>query len=181
MISKILSDPNYVPGAYDRCLSCKYLDIGCDGPRTSAMSLERWSMFMQALKKKRGFTNEKISELSGVSLSTVERIMKGKTSKDIMWSTVCEIERVLFLSDGEWPCALASNEQGVEAVMELTRKDEEISRINQILDSIHSSYKEELDALRAEYQERIQHLFKEVDHLMQENAKKSDIISKLLK
>ena len=181
MISKIISDPNHIPGTYDRCLSCKYLELGCGGPRTSSMSLERWASFMHALKKKHGFTNERISELSGVSLSTVDRIMKGKITKDIMWSTVCEIERVLFASDGEWPCALSSNDQDVEAALAMARKDEEIARISHVLDSIHLSHKQSLDTLRTEYLERIKHLVKEIDHLMAENAKKSDIISKLLK
>jgi len=91
MISKIISDPNHIPGTYARCLSCKYLDVGCSGSRTASMTLERWASFIKSIKEKHGFTNERISEISGVSLSTVEHIMKGKVSKDIMWSIVFQL------------------------------------------------------------------------------------------
>lgn len=100
----------YTLGAYDRCLACQYLGNGCDGPRTTSMTAERWCQWCRALKELRGYTNAYIASSTGLSETTIERIMAGKASQDIMRFTAGKLEDFLIGSSGQWPCAIELKE-----------------------------------------------------------------------
>lgn len=142
---------NYTLGAYDRCLACTYLGNGCDGPRTTSMTTERWCHWCRALKELRGYTNAYIANSTGLSETTIERIMAGKASQDIMRFTAGKLEDFLIGSSGQWPCAIEVNE-GKEIVY---------------MDSPNTL------ALLAERADQIAHLLKDVEL-------KDKIISRLL-
>lgn len=101
---------NYTLGSYDRCLECTYLGNGCDGPRTTSMTTERWCQWCRALKELRGYTNAYIASSTGLSETTIERIMAGKASQDIMRFTAGKLEDFLIGSSGQWPCAIEVHE-----------------------------------------------------------------------
>lgn len=165
--------------AYDRCLGCSYLGSGCDGPNTLSMSLERWCEWCHDLKTLRGWTNLELSEASGVSLTTVDRIMAGKASKDIYRSTCADITRALIGTWGQHPCSLtASQEQPAyqdrpETLRELAEKREELAQLLETVDRLREAHTEEVRKVREEAQ-------KKVDFLKDECAKKDKLIAKLV-
>lgn len=164
----------YVEGSYNRCVHCEFLGKQCDGPRTSSMTLERWCEFCRALKEMRGLTNEELSEMSGVSEGTVDKIMAGRVDKDLYRSTVSMLESALIGSDGQFPCTLAAQADSQEVIKDMARKDNEIAGLRKALEEIHASYKVELDTIRAEAQ-------KKIDYLKLESERKDKIIDRLLK
>lgn len=174
-------------GAYDLCLKCRYLGDGCDGPNTLSMTLDRWCEWCKDLKKVRSLTNADISEQSGISLTTIDRIMAGNAPKDIKRSTASDINRVLVGSEGQWPCAMAIEAKTPDALKELNRKDSELAELRKMLSEIHSSYEKELEIVRqgartmkAEAQAKIDHLKEEIEHLKAEARTKSKLLEKLM-
>lgn len=169
-----------IGGAYDKCLKCEYLGVRCDGPNTLSMTLDRWCEWCNALKKLRGMTNQEVSELSGVSLGTVDRIMAGKAAKDIMRSTAADVTRVLVGAEGKWPCAMIFEGENANVHDELRRKSEELEHLRKTLESIHESYKSELATVRKEYNDELAHVRKEyqakVDFLKTENERKERLL-----
>lgn len=166
--------------AYDRCLTCRYLGDGCDGPNTLSMTLERWCEWCRALKRIRGMTNSEIAEISGVSTKTVEKIMAGQASKDIMRSTAGDITRALVGSAGQWPCSLALEETTSDSTKELIAKTAELDELRRTLEGIHNSYRAELETVRQGEATKIEFLRDEIAYLKAENAKKDKIIERLL-
>ena len=73
--------------SYNRCLSCPHRTVRCNGPRTSDLPLDRWCEYMRDMKQVNKLTNAEISEKSGVSLKTIERIMALNSEQDIMRDT----------------------------------------------------------------------------------------------
>lgn len=157
---------------YNRCLFCDHRGVSCDGPRTSAMDLNRWMEYMSDLKAIKGFTISYISEKSGVSMKTVERIMTKNTDQGIMRETARAIEHVLIGSSNQYPCYLAF----LETVPESKRVEEaeaEMALLRANIGKIHESYNAELEKVREEAQ-------KKIDYLLKDIAKKDAIIDKLL-
>lgn len=164
---------------YDKCLGCALLGNGCDGPNTMSMSLIRWCEWCYDLKMLRGWTNAKVSELSGVSLTTIDRVMAGTVSKDIMRSTCADITRTLIGSWGESPCALATATRSEVVYMDtpetlkaLAEKTEALIQLQATIDKMLTAHAEEVRFIREDAQRK-------VDFLLAENGKKDRLIAKL--
>ncbi len=165
--------------AYDECLGCSFLGNGCDGPNTMSMSLQRWCEWCYDLKTLKGWTNAKVSEVSGVSQTTIDRVMAGTVSKDIMRSTCSDITRALVGSWGKSPCALTAAKQSEtvyidtpETLRALAEKTEELLQLYASIDRLREAHMEEVRIVREEAQRK-------VDFLLAENAKKDKLIAKL--
>lgn len=159
--------------AYDRCLGCEHLGAGCDGPNTLSMSLSRWCEWCHDLKVLKGLTNADVAELSGVSQTTVDRVMAGQVPKDIMRSTCADITRVLIGSWGQWPCSLAAEPvDNPSTLKELEEKRAELYELRRSLDKMRESHIEEIRMIREEAQRK-------VDFLRGECEKKDKLIAKL--
>lgn len=179
---------------YNRCLACHHrVDHRCDGPRTSAMCLDRWCEFMHDMKEANGLTNAYIAEKSGVSVKTIERLMARNTDQDIMRETARRIEDAIIGSSNQYPCYLAFEEtiqqddQKVQAMVELERALADNRDYRVALDNIHASYNAEMQTIRDEAQQKIDYLLGqvgrlrgEVDYLRLENDRKAKIIDKYL-
>lgn len=138
---------DYGSKPYNRCLSCKHRqEKRCDGPRSSAMTLARWCEFMRDMKIANELTNAEVSEKSGVSLKTVEKIMALSCTQDIMRETARLIEDAVIGSSNQYPCYLAF---------------EDMSAGGAVMD--------ELKVVREEAQRKIDHLLQQVAYLRQEN------------
>ena len=90
---------------YNACLDCANLGKTCDGPNFLAMTIERWVEWCKLRKMYLHMTAQNLSDASGVSLPTIERIFSGRT-KDPALSTVQLITKALV--NGSWgmyPCA----------------------------------------------------------------------------
>ena len=162
---------------YNRCLTCAHRKVRCDGPRTSAMGLERWCEFMRDMKDANGLTNSYIAEKSGVSLKTIERLMALNSDQDIMRETARRIEDAIIGSSNQYPCILAYEEaipQDTQklnvALRDLERALDDNKDYRHLLDSIHASHDNEMKILRDDAQKKIEHLLQQVEHLKTENA-----------
>lgn len=179
---------------YNRCLTCSHRKVRCDGPRTSAMELLRWCEFMRDMKEVNGLTNAYISEKSGVSIKTVERLMAQNAEQDIMRETARAIENAIIGSSNQYPCYLAFEEsipndsqKLSEALRDLERALDDNKDYRVVLDNIHTSYNAEMQKIRDEAQAKINYLLSqvdrlrvEIDYLRLENDRKAKIIDKFL-
>lgn len=154
---------------YNKCLTCDHREkMRCDGPRTSAMSLDRWCEFMRDMKEANGLTNSYIAEQSGVSLKTIERLMAQNSAQDIMRETARSIENAIIGSSNQYPCHLAYEETAPEdsrrlndALRELERALENNRGYKEALDNIHASYNAEMQTIRDEAQRKIEYILAE--------------------
>lgn len=180
---------------YNRCLNCDHrAEKRCDGPRTSAMPLQRWCEYMRLMKEANNLTNSDIAEKSGVSVKTIERIMSLNMEHDIMRDTARLIEDAIIGSSNQYPCYLAF-EQNVpvesdkvnKAMLDLERALADNKDYREIIDNIHSSYKAEMQLIRDEAQAKIEFLRgqldrmqRENDYLWAENNRKSKVVDMFL-
>lgn len=169
--------PAVIEKPYNRCLSCDHRQVRCDGPRTSAMPLERWCEFMRDMKELNGLTNAEIAEKSGVSVRRIEKIMSLACETDIMRETARAVEDAIIGSSNQYPCYLAfeaataptENDQKLtEATRELERALADNRDYRAALDDIHASYNAEMQLIRDEAQKKIDFLLAEVQRLRTE-------------
>lgn len=175
---------------YNRCLSCPHIGVRCDGARASAMALQRWCEFMRDMKEAKGLTNAYISEKSGVSIKTIERLMAQNCDQDIMRETARRIEDAIIGSSNTYPCILAFEESRTgetDARRDLERALADNKDVHAVLDGIHASYQAEMHAIREEARQETNHLLSDIermqamiDHLLQENDRQARIIEKLI-
>lgn len=180
---------------YNKCLPCQHrIEKRCDGPRTSAMSLDRWCEFMRDMKKANSLTNQDVAERSGVSIKTIERIMALNCDQDIMRETARRIEDAIIGSSNQYPCYLAfeetipqESEKLNDALRELERVLDDNEDYKKALDGIHNSYNLEMQTIRDDAQKKIDflraqldRLQKENDNLWMENNRKSAIIDRFV-
>lgn len=180
--------------SYNRCLSCPHRNIRCNGPRTSDLPLDRWCEYMRDMKQANKLTNAEISEKSGVSLKTIERIMALNSEQDIMRDTARRLESVIIGSERAYPCYLAFQEENMpdnqklnDALKDLERALADNKDYKTALENIHASYKAEIDTIREEAQKKIDYLKDLVaklradnDNLWAENIRKSKIVDMFL-
>lgn len=182
---------NYAEKPYNRCLQCHHrADRRCDGPRTSAMKLDRWCEFMRDMKEANGLTNAVIAERSGVSLKTIEKLMAQNSSQDIMRETARMIEDAIIGSSNQYPCYLAfeesqptEHEKLNDAMRELERALADNKDYREVLDNIHASYRAEMQLIRDEAQRKIDFLTEQLDwvkkkndNLWEENNRKAKLV-----
>lgn len=185
---------------YNRCLSCPHRQSRCDGPRTSAMSLERWCEFMRDMKELNGLTNSYIAEKADVSIKTIERLMAQRCEQDILRDTARRIEDAIIGSSNQYPCYLAFEENLPDesklndAMRELERALADNQDYREALDKIHDSYKAEMQAIRDETQairdeaqrkieflvDQVKQLREDNNNLWAENNRKSKIVDMFL-
>lgn len=180
--------------SYNRCLSCPHRGVRCNGPRTSDLPLDRWCEYMKDMKAANKLTNAYISEKSGVSLKTIEKIMALNSDQDIMRDTARRIESVIIGSERAYPCYLAFQEENMpdekklnDALRDLERALADNKDYKAALENIHASYKAELDTVRLEAQKKIDYLLDQVkklradnDNLWAESNRKSKLVDRLI-
>ena len=179
----VRKDCEYIAGSFDRCLDCKYLGVGCDGPRTSTMSNERWLWWVKALKQKRGYTNAAIVEGTGLSKATIENIFAG-VNKDVKRTTAGMLEDFLIGSDGKWPCPIDSNtdreiiyEDKPETLAMLNERNIQVENLRRNFDALRSSTDKELERVRLEYADDIAEYKALVVHMREQVVKKDSYIA----
>ena len=65
---------------YNQCIKCDKLSVVCDGPNFASMSKERFCEWCRLRKEYLGWSNLKLAEITGLSKTTIDRIMAGTTS-----------------------------------------------------------------------------------------------------
>lgn len=97
---------------YEKCLTCKQLGNGCDGPNFLAMdTIELGHWCDKKRKQIPGMTYDRIEAETGSSKTAVYNFLKGK-HPDCRLETIRPI--VKFITGGEWddnPCGNVSNSE----------------------------------------------------------------------
>lgn len=109
-------------------------------------TLSKWCMEKRKTKDALGLSNEYIAEKTGISLTTVGRIIAGNVDKDIRWSTVAAMDWLLpTQTAGISTEAVATLASTFQTEMEKVRADkdeiiriqkEEIERLRKICDRL---------------------------------------------
>ena len=167
---------NTAEKAYGKCIDCHHRRVRCKGLSPSDMPLDIWCEYMRDMKQVNKLTNAEISEKSGVSLKTVEKIMALNTEQDFMRDTARRIEAVILGSEGACPCYLAIQE-------ETPADDKNLSDVLRELARVQA----ELETVKAEAQKKVDYLLADVarlrtanDNLWAENLRKSKIVDRFL-
>lgn len=179
--------PDYISGSFDRCHDCIYMGNGCSGPRTTAMSFDRWVWWIKLLKQKRGYSNADCVEGTGLSKGTIDNIFSGKL-KDVSRSTAGLLEDFLIGGAAKWPCAMDLNkdkevvyEDRPETLEALRVRSEQVENLRRHLDEFKAIMDKEVATVRGEYESDVQ-FYKEHIAMMREQIKrKDDYIDRLAK
>ena len=84
---------------YEKCLKCERLGTACNCMSFVKMTSREIIEWCKAKKSLQGLTNEKLAELSGVPVGTINRIFAGKGT-DYYYETLRPIIKALV--SGEW-------------------------------------------------------------------------------
>lgn len=146
---------------YNICISCPKLGQTCDGPNFLAMSVERWCEWCHLRRDFLGWKNNTITEKSGVSLMTINRIMAGD-AKDLRITTIQAITKALV--NGSWgqsPCVLVA-ETEKEIYVDNPVIVAQCQHLQDTLDKLSEQYKAEIAAVREEGQKKIDFLVDQI-------------------
>lgn len=163
---------------YHQCLDCPHRGKRCDGPRTSSLTLRQWCELMRDMKAASGLTNAYIAERSGISITTVERLMALNADKDILRDTARRIEEVIVGQSSSNPCYRIFEEEHAtggeklnDALLALERALADNKDYRDALDNIHDSYHREMGTIRMEAQKKIDFLVRQLDNLRADNER----------
>lgn len=172
-------------GEFDRCIEkCVFLGNGCSGPRTTAMTFERWLVWiknLRELRKRQGrrVTNGNIADACELSKNTVDNLFAGKT-KDVSRTTCSRIEDFLIGGEGKWPCAmdLSSDKEVVyqdrpETLDALALREEQVQKLRANYGDLKNSMDCELNRVREEFTEDIRE-YKDLVNLLKDQIKRKD-------
>ena len=181
-------------GPFDVCIDCKKRAVACSGPRTTAMSHERYVTWMRRLFDKWGGTRQRLADITGVSKSTIDDLFTGRR-KDISRTTAGLLEDALIGGDSKWPCAyLVDPEKEIvyedrpetlEALrvnMEANKaKDEEIETLRCNIKEIQEHHHQKLERIRADYEGELKEYRELIAHMRSQVDRKDDYIDRLAK
>lgn len=150
---------------YNRCLQCRHRRVLCDGIRTSSMTLHEWCEYMRDMKEVNDLTNAEISESTGISVKTIEKLLALTYDQDIMRETARRIENAIIGTTNQHPCYLAFEEN----------LPDDVPKLKAALQML-----EDAKAKEGHLLEEIERLRKENEYIRVENDRKARVIDKLL-
>lgn len=170
---------DFLTGPFDECLNCPYLGNGCSGPRTTAMTHERYVEWMRALKKRMGVTNQQIADGAGISKATVDDFYAGRR-KDIGRITAGLMEDFLIGGDAKWPCARKLDadreivyEDRPETLDALREKTAQTEALRAECAELRGSVDREMERVRAEFEEDVR-FYRDQIALLRDQLKRKD-------
>lgn len=142
---------------YNICISCPHMGQSCDGPNFLAMSVERWCEWCHLRRDHLKWKNTTLSEKSGVSKISIDRIMAGDV-KDLRITTMQAVTKALV--NGPWgqsPCVLVS-ESEKEFHVDNPVILAQCQQLQVTLDALATDTQKELAYIREEAQRKIDFL-----------------------
>lgn len=143
------------------CVSCPRIGQTCDGPNFLAMTVERWCEWCHIRKDFLGWKNSTLSEKSGVSRMSIDRIMAGDV-KDLRITTIQAVTKALV--NGSWgksPCVLVTQNEK-EIYVDNPVIVAQCQQLQKTLDALSVDHKAELDIIRQEAKSKIDFLKEQV-------------------
>ena len=146
---------------YNICISCSRIGQSCDGPNFLAMSVDRWCEWCHLRKDFLGWKNATLSEKSGVSRMSIDRIMAGDV-KDLRITTMQAVTKALVnCAWGQSPCVLVT-ETEKEIYVDNPVIIAQCQHLQNTLDTLTEEYKTELAFVREEARKKIDFLREQV-------------------
>lgn len=159
---------------YNRCLYCSRRlsdPPECDGPRTSAMAIDRWREYMRDVKEISGLTFDDIAGNSGRQLSanTVKTVLAPSAKGDIQRETARLIENALFGSSNAHPCPVDIMDAIPDEQKRVAELEAVLAQLRANIGRTHDFQEKELAAVRADAEARIKEIkdkhAREIAHL----------------
>lgn len=125
----------------EKCITCEKLGVSCGGPNFLLMTSQEVVEWCKARKVFLKMTREKLAELTGVPMGTLNRFFAGKNSY-FYFETVRPIIKIL-VSDA-WSvdnCLINQNQQQAAPDLSLVAKIEALELENEILKREKEDYK----------------------------------------
>ena len=113
------------------CVTCAHIGNDCNGPNFLAMSPESFCRWVNLRKKYKGWSVEYIAEKSGVSESSLRRILSGN-AYDVRISTLQAIIKVLVGDSwGDAHCILSESHNDQHLKEAVAREKEAVSTLKE--------------------------------------------------
>ena len=175
-------------GKYARCLACERRGNGCNGPRTGALNIKEWCLFMHALKEYENVSNSFMAEATALSEKTIEKIMSGNASPDISRITIQSVEGFFFGTGEDWPCpydnVVYSKEieyiDRPELLELLSERGVQVERLRQHLDDLKQTMEKEIATVRQEYEDDVVFYKDQIRFYKDQILRKDSIIENLM-
>lgn len=138
-----------------QCLECAHRTTDC-AQGLMTLPLKELLSWCKDAKKRAGVTNTKISEITGIPIGTLERIMAGKV-EDAKFSTIQPIVSALLELMPEVSCpddSTAGQEQLQHRLAELEHIAEEKEKLERHLAALRENHAAELDTVHADTKQR---------------------------
>ena len=135
---------------FEKCIKCDRIGESCV-PNLLTMSFADLIQWCNLRQKFLGWTNQKLAEMSGVPLSTINRIKAGDYM-DCKYSTIKAL--LVALVGGtkdEFPC----NEQVDKQLQQMDAIKQETETLKLRLNQIDEQHRSDIRAVREEYQQQI--------------------------
>lgn len=159
---------------YDKCVGCPDVGRVCNGPNMLTLPIEGVREMVKRRKNTLKLTNEKLSEKSGIPLTTINRFLSPSVTTDFKYTTVSDIVRAVIgygqegYSFHENPCPATSSEirQRTERnIAELLAAEAECGRLREELEAANKKRREQRAEIKQEDQRKIDHLKEQVIYL----------------
>ena len=142
-----------------KCIDCTHRATDC-AQGLMTLPLKELLAWCKETKKRLGITNNKISEMTGIPIGTLERIMAGKV-EDAKFSTIQPIVAALLEFT---PGVTCPDDDALSAahlrqrLTELTRVETEKEKLEQHLAHLRDNHAKELETVHAVTAQRIAYL-----------------------
>lgn len=142
-----------------KCIDCAHRATDC-AQGLMTLPLKELLAWCKETKKRVGITNTKISEMTGIPIGTLERIMAGKV-EDAKFSTIQPIVASLLQFT---PGVTCPDDDALSAahlrqrLTELTRVESEKEKLEQHLAHLREDHAKELETVHADTQQRTTYL-----------------------
>lgn len=135
---------------FEKCIRCERIGESCV-PNLMTLPFADLIQWCNMRQKFLGWTNQKLAEMSGVPLSTINRIKAGEYM-DCKYSTIKSLLVALIGgTKDEYPC----NEQVEKKLEHLSAVEQENEELKARLAQLDEQHRNDIRAVKAEYQEQI--------------------------
>lgn len=159
---------------YDKCIGCPDVGTLCNGPNMLTLPIEGVREMVKRRKNTLKLTNEKLSEKSGIAITTINRFLSPSVAADFKYTTVSDIVKAVigYGQDGysftKNPCPATTAEirqKNEEAAAQLEAAMAECEQLREELEAANQKRREQRTEIKQEDQKKIDHLLKQVGYL----------------
>lgn len=160
---------------YEKCIGCPDVGTICNGPNMLTLPIEGVREMVKRRKNTIKLTNEKLSEKSGIPITTINRFLSPSVTTDFKYTTVSDIVKAVIgygqegsYSFNENPCPATSSEirqQNEETAAKLAAAQAECARLQAALEESNRKRRDQRTEIKQDDQRKIDHLKDQVKYL----------------